>query len=62
MTTMLDLFRRKYPEAPWDGEVYEYHLHCPVSLDDPPKATLYIRFGTTKGTKSRFEVELDVRG
>lgn len=44
-TTMLDKFKKKYPDLPWNGPVWDWVMVSPMSLEDQAECILFISFG-----------------
>ena len=57
--TLGELFQEQVPSANEQGNIWDYKIWSPLSLDDPPSITIDIWYGTSKAEcKRSFIIEL----
>ena len=57
--TLGELFQEQMPSANEQGNIWDYKIWSPLSLDDPASITVDIWYGTSKAeSKRRFIIEL----
>jgi len=42
--TILDYFKREYPDNPWDKQPYNFEVSASLCLDDKPEIMLQIKW------------------